>query len=138
MDLRRAALGLVSYVLAASAQALDGDATAYVQRVAGTYAVDCTNASAVRLSVTARELVIAKGGRQMSEKTSRVDWFLYGSQPQDDYEATLMGKAQLMFDVYADKRGRYLKLDNTPALKAWLGPQATAAKYRDCDLKRKP
>ena len=138
IDLRRVALGLVSCVLATSACALDGDATAYLQRIAGTYAVDYRNASAARLSVSARELVIAKGGRQMSEKTSQVDLFLYGNRPPDDYEATLMGKATVMFDVFADKRGRYLKLDDTPALKAWLGPQADAAKYRDCDPKRKP
>jgi hypothetical protein len=108
-----------------------------LNKYAGTWAVDCSQAAGTRLTVGTKALKISAGGKQVQPSAAPMaafSWFGQ-QQPPAGFEAALLADApntQLVFMAMSDKAGPYLTVNADPPLEKQLGKAALAGKFRRC------
>ena len=117
---------------------LDADT---LKQYGGTYSSDCSNPTAPRGTVFADALVVLEGDKRVAGGKVQAAYSYFGQSPPPYYEVALLsevrGSGQLMFIVYRDKSGQYMKLDGDAKVLAALGKALSAHRYRHCDPSRK-
>jgi hypothetical protein len=117
---------------------LDADT---LKQYGGTYSSDCRNPAAPRGTVFADALVVLEGDKRTAGGNVQAAYSYFGQSPPPYYEVALLsevrGSGQLMFIVYRDKSGQYMKLDGDAKVLAALGKALSTHKYRHCDPSRK-
>jgi len=139
---RRAALAAVLLV-AASAAAQTGLDAPTLRQFGGRYAVDCASAAAPRLRVDADALLVEQGNQRMTGRNAMSSYSYFGnSPPPKDFQVALMGELrgglQLLFMVYADKGGPYIRLEGDAKVAAALGKALMASRFRRCEAPNAP
>ena len=130
---------LVATVFPAHSQGtLDADT---LKQYGGTYSSDCSNPAAPRGTVFADALVVLEGDKRIAGGNVQAAYSYFGQSPPPYYEVALLsevrGSGQLMFIVYRDKSGQYMKLDGDAKVLAALGKALAAHKYRHCNPSRR-
>ena len=134
---RRAALA-AALLATASAWAQTGLDAPTLRQFGGRYAVDCANPAAPRLRVDADALLVEQGNQRMTGRNAMSSYSYFGnSPPPKDFQVALMGELrgglQLLFMVYADRAGPYVRLDGDPKVAAALGKPLMTARFRRCE-----
>jgi hypothetical protein len=133
---RHVAVGLAALLasLGAAAQGIDAET---LRRYGGSYAADCGRPGAPRLRVAADALVVEQGNQRMTGRNAMSAYSFFGNSPPKDFQVALTsevrGGPQMIFMVYADRAGPYIRLDGEPKVAAALGKALMAPKYRRCD-----
>ena len=135
--MKQSICGVVA-ILAASAPAwsqgkLDADT---MKHFGGTYMVDCGSNASAKATVFADALVFLQGDRRVAGAKPESAASYHGNSPPPEFQTVLMSEApggQLMFSIYQDKAGYYLKLDGDAKVMAAIGKPLAAQKFRRCD-----
>lgn len=119
------------------AVAVDWDA-GQLARYGGTYSAHCGDPRVARLNVTRLALTIDMAKQRMSGTDILAAVSAYGnSGPPPGFQIQLMsqvrGRESLIFEVFLDERGRYVKVSGSPLVEAALGKPTLEARHRDCD-----
>ncbi len=127
-------LAAVLASVGAAAQGIDADT---LRRFGGSYAADCGRPGTPRLRVQADALVVEQGNQRMTGRNAMSAHSYFGNSPPKDYQVALTsevrGGPQMIFMVYADRAGPYIRLDGEARIAAALGKALMAPKYRRCD-----
>lgn len=135
---------LLTFTAAASAPAwAQGKLDAHTMKAfGGTYQVDCSSNTSPKATVFADALVFLDGDKRVAGSKVQAAASYYGSSPPPDYRTVLLseipGGQELMFTIYEDKSGYYLKLDGDQKTMAAIGKPLSARKFRRCDGSPKP
>lgn len=137
---RRSGGALAAWALllcADPAVAVDWDA-GQLARYGGTYSAHCSDPRVARLNVTRLALTIDVAKQRMSGTDILAAVSAYGnSRPPPGFQIQLMsqvrGRESLIFEVFLDERGRYVKVSGSPLVEAALGKPTLEARHRDCD-----
>ena len=127
-----------AFAVAASAPAwsqgkLDADTMKYF---GGTYMLDCANNASAKATVLADALVFVQGDKRVAAAKPESAASFYGNSPPPESRTVLMGEApggQLLFAIFQDKAGYYLKLDGDARVMAVIGRAIAQQKLRRCD-----
>ena len=102
----------------------------------GTYSSNCAQASALRLRVSANALAVEAGKRRMLGRNMVSAASYFGPSPPPEYRTTLLSTVKrendLLFVVYQDKAGYYIRVDGDKTVQSALGKATLAAKHRKC------
>ncbi|HWI12159.1 MAG TPA: Ivy family c-type lysozyme inhibitor [Burkholderiaceae bacterium] len=139
---RSAALA-AALLVAASAAAQTGLDAPTLRQFGGRYAVDCASAAAPRLRVDADALLVEQGNQRMTGRNAMSSYSYFGnSPPPKDFQVALMGEVrgglQLLFMVYADKGGPYIRLEGDAKVAAALGKALMTSRFRRCEAPSAP
>lgn len=107
----------------------------------GTYQVDCSNNTSPKATVFADALVFLDGDKRVAGSKVQTAASYYGPSQPPEYRTVLLSEApsgQLLFAIYEDKAGAYLKLDGEPKVMAAIGKPLSVQKFRRCDGASKP
>jgi len=102
----------------------------------GTYQVDCSNNTSPKATVFADALVFLDGDKRIAGSKVEAAASYYGPSQPPEYRTVLLSQAaggQLLFAIYQDKSGYYLKLDGEPKVMAAIGKLISTQKFRRCD-----
>ncbi len=129
---------LIAALWAAGPSQADPLSPEYLTRFGGTYSADCSDAKADRLTILADRLIFASGNRELVASDIFADVYFWGRQPPDDFEIALMGELEpdrgLLFLVYSDKQGLYIRLDGHPDVLNDIGHSPEdVTRYYMCD-----
>ena len=133
------AAALVAAVVPASAQGkLDAEV---LKLYGGIYSSECGNTSAPRLRVVADALMVEQGNKRLTGGNVQAAYSFFGQSPPPNYQVALVSELrdslQLLFIVYRDKSGQYIKLDGDTKVQAALGKALLGRKYYSCEPIRK-
>lgn len=101
----------------------------------GTYQVDCSNNASPKATVSADALVFLHGDKRVAGSKVEAAASYYGPNQPPEYRTVLLSEApggQMLFAIYQDKSGYYLKLDGEPKVLAAIGKPISAQKFRRC------
>ncbi|MEO6408869.1 MAG: Ivy family c-type lysozyme inhibitor [Burkholderiaceae bacterium] len=126
------------FTLAASAPAwsqgkLDADT---MKHFGGTYMVDCGNNASAKATVFADALVFLQGDKRVAGAKPQPSGSFYDPNTPPEFRVMLMSDAQggqLLFAIYQDRAGYYLKLDGDAKVIAAVGRALAQQKFRRCD-----
>lgn len=108
----------------------------------GTYQVDCSSNTSPKATVFADALVFLHGGKRIAGSKVQAAAAYYGSSPPPEYRIVLLsevpGGQELLFTVFEDESGYYLKLDGDQKTMAVIGEPLSGQKFRRCDGAVKP
>lgn len=110
-----------------------------LRRIGGVYATDCANPAAPRLGVLADALVVEQNGQRMMGRKVQAAYSYFGNSPPSNYDVALMSEVrsgpgmELLFIVFKDRRGQYIKLEAGNKVAAALGKNLSDASYRHCE-----
>lgn len=110
-----------------------------MKQYGGNYLSDCKDRDSPRVTVFEKEIIFAQGSKRIVAATNLQNATSYfGQSPPENLDTVLMGEVpsgeSLMLMVYADTKGRYIKLDGDAKLLAKIGKPALALTYRRCDM----
>lgn len=132
-----AVLGVAALHGVAGAAADAGVPADGLRRHAGTYGLDCADASRPRLRVTSDSLMVEQGGQRMTGRRARASASYFGAAPATGFQVALLsevkGGAQLIFLVHADAAGSFVRLEGGPPVVAALGRTLAGSTFRRCD-----
>lgn len=136
-DMSRMLLGIcVALAIVAPTWAqgkLDADT---LRTFGGTYQVDCSNNASPKATVFADSLVFLNGDKRIAGSQVESAASYYGPSQPPEYRTVLLSQAasgQLLFAIYQDKAGYYLKLNGEPKVMAAIDKPISAQKFRRCD-----
>ena len=108
----------------------------------GTYQLDCTNNASAKATVFADALVFLHGDKRIAGSKVQAAAGYYGGSPPPEYRTVLLsevpGGQELLFAIYEDTSGYYLKLDGDQKTMAAIGKPLSGQKFRRCDGTAKP
>jgi hypothetical protein len=108
----------------------------------GTYQIDCSSNTSPKATVFADALVFLDGDKRVAGSKVQAAAAYFGNSPPPDYRTVLLsempGGQELLFTIYEDKSGYYLKLDGDQKTMAAIGKPLSAQKFRRCDGASKP
>jgi Inhibitor of vertebrate lysozyme (Ivy) len=107
----------------------------------GTYMIDCSNNASPKATVFENALVFLQGDKRIAGSKVQSAASYYGANQPPEYRTVLMSEAPgglLLFAMYQDKAGPYLKLDGDSKVIAAIGKPLTEHKFRRCDGAAKP
>jgi hypothetical protein len=127
--------GCLASAPAAFAQSgLDGE---LLKMYGGAYSGDCGNASATRLRVTARELLVEQGSKRLAGKNLEAAHSFFGNSAPPNYMVALMsevqGGSQMIFIVHREGPRQYIKVDGDQRVTTALGKNLLSRKFYHCD-----
>ena len=103
----------------------------------GTYQVDCSNNASPKATVFADALVFLDGDKRVAGSKVQAAAAYFGNSPPPDYRTVLLseipGGQELLFTIYEDKSGYYLKVDGDQKTMAAIGKPLSGKKFRRCD-----
>ncbi|SFC34547.1 Inhibitor of vertebrate lysozyme (Ivy) [Polaromonas sp. OV174] len=103
----------------------------------GVYSPDCGNAKAPRLRVLDDALIVEQGNRRLIGREVMAAHSYFGNSPPPNYLVALLSQVPrgggLMFMVYQDRAGQYIKIEPDPKVGTALGPSLTRLSYRWCN-----
>lgn len=101
----------------------------------GTYSTDCGNPKATRLTVVADALMVDEQGKRMTGRSLQAAYAFFGQAAPPEYQVALLSDvqgSQLIFVVFRDSSGQYIRLDGEPKVHAALGKALLGRKYFSC------
>ena len=105
----------------------------------GRYAIDCAIPTSARVIVTSTALMVEQGSKRMSSRNLQASASYFGNSSPPGFVVALQSEAGRGLDligfVYADRTGRYLKLDGAPRVRQALGGLVNS-RFSDCDMQR--
>jgi len=108
----------------------------------GTYQIDCSSNTSPKATVFADALVFLDGDKRVAGSKVQAAAAYFGNSPPPDYRTVLLseipGGQELLFTIYEDKSGYYLKLDGDKKTMAAIGKPLAGKKFRHCDGAAKP
>lgn len=107
----------------------------------GTYMADCANNASAKATVFADALVFLDGGKRVAGAKPQSAAAFYGPNQPPEFRTVLLSEApggQLLFAIYQDKSGTFLKLDGDTKVLASIGKAVGEQKFRRCDGAAKP
>ena len=108
----------------------------------GTYQVDCGNNASPKATVFPDALVFLHGDKRVAGSKPQSQASYFGNSPPPEYRIMLVsempGGQELLFAIYEDKSGYYLKLDGDQKTMAAIGKPLSGQKFRRCDGTAKP
>ena len=108
----------------------------------GTYQVDCGSNTSPKATVFADALVFLNGDKRIAGSKVQAAAAYYGNSPPPEYRTVLLsevpGGQELLFTIFEDKSGYYLKLDGDQKTMAAIGKPLSGQKFRRCDGTAKP
>lgn len=111
------------------------------QAYGGEYAVDCADASSIRLQVGRESLVLQRGSRRVERRHIDSALTFFGQSPPPEFQIALMGQSpgpEFVAVMFRDRNGRYAMFDLEPAVSAELRVHPDPkTRYRDCDAVRR-
>lgn len=102
----------------------------------GTYQIDCSNNASAKATVFADSLVFLNGDKRVAGSKVESAASYYGPSQPPEYRTVLLSHAadgQLLFAIYQDRSGYYLKLDGDPKVLSAIGKPISAQLFRRCD-----
>jgi hypothetical protein len=135
---------LLTFTAAASAPAwAQGKLDAHTMKAfGGTYQIDCSSNTSPKATVFADALVFLDGDKRIAGSKVQAAAAYYGNSPPPEYRTVLLsempGGQELLFTIYEDKSGYYLKLEGDQKMMAAIGKPLSGKKFRRCDGTAKP
>jgi hypothetical protein len=115
---------------------LDADA---LKLYGGTYSSDCRNPKATRLTVAADGLLVDEQGRRMTGRNVQAAYAFFGQSAPPEFQVALLSEvqgSQLIFIIFRDNSGQYVRLNGEPKVEAALGKTLLGRKYLTCEARR--
>ena len=102
----------------------------------GVYSPDCASPGAPRVRVLADALVVESGNRRLTGRELMAAHSYFGNSPPPGYLVALISNVPrgdgMLFIVYQDRAGQYLRIEADPKVRAALGHSLTGLRYRWC------
>lgn len=135
--LRLALLLALFLGVAETAVAQTGFNADVMKNYGGVYAIDCANPQSPRLRVEPQAMAVEQGNLRLVAQQVQAAYSYFGQSPPAGYLVALMGQVKqqhsLLFVVYGDAKGQYIRIDGDKPVLVNLGPVLARASYRSCD-----
>ena len=103
----------------------------------GVYSPDCSNPMAPRLRVLDDALVVEQGNHRLIGREVMASFSYFGNSPPPNYLVALLSQVPradgLLFMVYKDRAGQYIRIEPDPKVGSALGKSLTGLRYRWCN-----